>query len=76
MASATNYINDDLLTIPECYTDSTQCCTEENEVSVAEMIMIAYQIMQYDDKKTELVIGKQISLPNDRPNSELVIRYN
>ena len=43
-------INDDLLTVPECYTDSTQCCTEENEVPAAEMIMIAYQIMQYDDK--------------------------
>ena len=60
MASAASNINDDniILTIPECCTDSTQCSTEENEVPAAEMIMLTYQIMQCDDKKTELVIGK------------------
>ena len=76
MASAASNINDDILTIPECCTDYTQCCTEENEVPAAEMIMVTYQIMQCDDKKTELVIGKQISLPNEHSNSELVIGHN
>ena len=73
MASAASNINDDILTIPESYTDSIQCCTEENEVPAAEMIMTTYQFMQRDDKKTELVIGKKISLPDDHSNSELVI---
>ena len=76
MASAASNINDDILTIPECCTDYTQCCTEENEVPAAEMIMVTYQFIQCDDKKTELVTGKQISLPNDHSNSELVIGHN
>ena len=76
MASAASNINDDILTIPECCTDYTQCRTEENEVPAAEMIMATYQFTQCDDKKTELVIGKQISLPNDHSNSELVIGHN
>ena len=71
--SAVSNINDDILTIPECCTDSTQCCTEANE---AEMIIVTCQIMQCDDKKTELIIGKQISLPTDYSNSELVIGHN
>ena len=58
MASAVCNINDDILTIPECYTDYIQCCTEENEVPAAEMIMATYQFTQCDGKKTELVIGK------------------
>ena len=37
MASAVCNINDDILTIPECCTDYTQCYTEENEVPAAEM---------------------------------------
>ena len=41
-------------------TDSTQCCAEENEIPAAEIIMANYQFMQCDDKKTELVIGKEI----------------
>ena len=69
MASAASNINDDILTISECCTDYTQCCTEENEVLAAEMIMVTNQIMHCDDKKTELVIGEQTSLPNDHPNS-------
>ena len=76
MASATSKINDDILTIPECCTNDTQCFTKQNEVPAADMIMVTYQFMQYDDKKTELVIGKQISLPNDHSNSELVIGHN
>ena len=76
MASAASNINDDILTIPECCTDYTQCCTEENEVPAAEMFMVTYQFIQCDDKKTELVTGKQISLPNDHSNSELVIGHN
>ena len=76
MACAASNINDDILTIPECYTDYTQCCTEENEVSAAEMIMVTYQFMQCDDKKTGLVTGKKISLPNEHSNSELVIGHN
>ena len=76
MASAASNINDDILTIPECCTDFTQCCTEVNEVPAAEMIMVTCQIMKYDDKKTELIIGKQISLPTDNSNSELVIGHN
>ena len=50
--------------------------TEENEVPAAEMIMATYQFTQCDGKKTELVIGKLISLPNEYSNSELVIGYN
>ena len=79
MASAASNINDDTLTIPECCTDSTQCCAdsaEVNEVPAAEMIMVTCQIMQFDDKKTELIIGKQVSLPTDNSNSELVIGHN
>ena len=78
MTNAASNINGDLdiLTIPECWTDYTQCCTKENEVSAAEMILATNQIMKCDDKKTELVIGKQISLPNDHSNSELVIGHN
>ena len=76
MANAASNINDDIQTIPECCTDSIQCCTEENEVPAAEMIMTTYQFMQCDDKKTELVIGKKISLPDDHSNSELVIGHN
>ena len=60
------------MTIPECCTDSIQCRTEENEIPAVEMIMATYQLMQCDDKKTELAIGKKISLPNDHSNSELV----
>ena len=60
MASAASNINDDILTIPECCTDSIQCRAEENVIPAAEMIMATYQIMQCDDKKTELVIGKEI----------------
>ena len=41
-------------------TDSTQCCAEENEIPAAEIIMANYQFMRCDDKKTELVIGKEI----------------
>ena len=40
------------------------------------MIMVTYQFIQCDDKKTELVTGKQISLPYDHSNSELVIGHN
>ena len=76
MASAASNINDDILTIPECCTDSTQCCTEANEVPAAEMIMVTCQIMQRDDNKTELIIGKQFSLPTDDSNSELIIGHN
>ena len=72
MASAASNINDDILTIPECCTDSVQCHTKENEVPA----MVTYQFIQCDDKETELVIGKQISLPNDHSNSELVIGHN
>ena len=76
MASAASNINDDILTIPECCTDCTQCCNEENEVPAAEMIMATYQFTQCDDKKTELVTRKKISLPNEHLNSELVIGHN
>ena len=31
MASAASNINDDILTIPECCTDSIQCYSEEND---------------------------------------------
>ena len=59
MASAASNINDDILTIPECCTDSTQCYTEANEVPAAEMIMVICQFMQCGDKKTELIIGNK-----------------
>ena len=81
MASAASNINDDIQTISEieCCANSTQCCTETNEVSSAEMIMVTckiIQIMQCCDEKTELIIGKQIVLPTDNSNSELVIGHN
>ena len=50
--SAASNINDNILTIPECFTDSTQCCTEANEIPAAEIIMVIFQIMQCDDKST------------------------
>ena len=78
MASAASNINDDIPTVSEveCCTDYTQCCTGANEVPAAEMIMVTCQIMQCDNKKTELIIGKQVSLPTDYSNSELVIGHN
>ena len=76
MASAASNTNDDTLTIPEYCTDSTQGCTEANEVPATEMVMATCQIMQCDDNKTELIIGKQFSLPTDDSNSELVIGHN
>ena len=75
VANAASNISDDILTIPECCTDSTQCYTETNEVPAAEMIMATCQIIQCDDKKTELILEKQILLPTDSLNSELVIRH-
>ena len=61
MASVASNINDDIPKVSEieCCTDSTQCCTEANEVLAAEMIIVTRQIMQCDDKKTELIIGKK-----------------
>ena len=78
MASVASNINNDILTASEieCCTDSTQCCTEANEVPAAEMVMVTCQIMQCDDRKTELITGKQVSLPIDYLNSELVIGHN
>ena len=78
MVSAASNINDDIPTVSEleCCTDSTQYCTEANEVTAAEMVMVTCQIMQCDNKKTELIIGKQVSLPTDYSNSELVIGHN
>ena len=68
--SAASNINDDILTIPKCCTDSTQSCTEANEVPAAEMVMVTCQIMQCDDKNTELIIGKQVYLPTDYSQSQ------
>ena len=78
MASAASNISDNIPTVSkiECCTHSTQFCTEANEVPAAEMIIVACQIMQCDDKKTELIIGKQVYLPTDNSNSELVIGHN
>ena len=53
-----------------------QCCTEENEVSSAtsEMVMVVAQPMvEWDDKKTELVTGKEHFRYIQFSNSELVI---
>ena len=65
MASAASNINDDIPTASEIEycTDSTQCCTVANDVPAAEMIVAACQVTQCDDKKTEIIIGKQVSLP-------------
>ena len=59
-AHATSNINDDMLTIPECCTDSTQCCTEENEVpaAAAEMVIVIYQVIYSVIMKTEMVIER------------------
>ena len=78
MASAASNINDDVLTVfeIECCTDSTQHCTETNGVSAAEMIVVTCQIMQCDDSKTKLIVGKHVSLPTDNSNSELVTGHN
>ena len=51
MVSAVCNINDDILTIDECCTHYTQCCTDANEVLAVEMTMNTYQIMQCDDNK-------------------------
>ena len=77
MASARS--NSSVLTSPECFTvsDSTRCYTEVNEVSSAgsEIVTGVTQHMhvEWDDKKTELVTGKEWFSFNNSLNSELVV---
>ena len=56
-AHAKSNINDDMLTIPECCTDSIQCCTKENEApaAAAEMVMVTYQVIYSVIMKTKMV---------------------
>ena len=57
-------------------TDDIQCCTEANEAPAVEMVIVTCQFMQCGDKKKEPIIGKQVYLPTDDSNSELVIGHN
>ena len=73
-AHATSNIND-ILIIPECCTDSTQCCTEENEApaAAAETIMIIYQVIIIQcDHEDRNGYWKKLSLPKGYSNSKLV----
>ena len=69
MASAASNINDDILTIPECCTDSIQCYSEENNGHLISVYKVWWQ-------KDRISYWKEISLPNDHSNSELVIGHN
>ena len=64
------FLNSNVVLIP------LNAVLKQNEVPAAEMVMVTCQIMQCDDKKTELIIGKQICLPTDYSNSELVLGHN
>ena len=80
MASVASNSNNDMQIVHEVEcctcTDYTQCYTEANEVPAAEMVIVTCQFMQCGDKKTEPIIGKQVYLPTDDSNSELVIGHN
>ena len=80
MASVASNSSNDMQIVHEVEcctcTDYTQCCTEANEAPAAKMVMVTCQFMQCGDKKTELIIGKQVYLPTDDSNSELVIGHN
>ena len=71
--------NSSVLTSPECFTvsDSTQCYTEVNEVSSAgsEIVTGVTQPIrvEWEDKKTELVTGKECFSFINSLNSELVV---
>ena len=78
MASARS--NSSVLTNPEYFTvsDSTQCYTEENEVSSAGSVIVTGVTntsvhVEWDDKKTELVTGKECFSFINSLNSELVV---
>ena len=78
MASAES--NSSILTSPECYvlSDSTQCCTEQNEAPPTEMVIATNKMMieqddDDDDEQAELVIGKELLIPIHLINSELVV---
>ena len=75
MAAATSNSDSAVVINSECLT-LPQCCTEVNEVSSAtsEMVMVVtQQIVEWDDKKTELVTGKEHFRYIHFSNSELVI---
>ena len=76
MASAR--CNSSTVTNPECFTvsDSTQCQTEVNEVSSVSSELVTavrLQMIEWDDKKTELVTGKESFGCIYSSKSELVI---
>ena len=77
MASARS--NSSVLTNPEYFTvsDSTRFYTEVNEVSSAGSVIVTgvtkHIHVEWDDKKTELVTGKECFSFINSLNSELVV---
>ena len=77
MASARS--NSSVLTSPECFTasDSTRCYTEANEVPSAGSEIVTgvtkHMSVEWDDKKTELVTGKEYFSFINSLNSELAV---
>ena len=75
MARATS--SSTILKNPECFTlsNSTQCCTELNEISsTAEMVVATNKMVKKDDEQTaghELVIGKEGLVPSHFFNADL-----
>ena len=67
-----------VVTNPECFTvfDFTQCQTEVNEVSPANselVTVVRQQMIEWDDRKTELVTGKECFTCIYSSKSELVL---
>ena len=77
MASARS--SNSVMTSPECFTvsDSTQCYTEVNEVPSAGSVIVTgvtkHKRVERDDKKTEIVTGKECFSFINSLNSELVV---
>ena len=59
---------------PEYFTvsDSTQCYTEVSSASLELVTGVTQKMVEWDDKKTELVTGKQCFSFINSLNSELV----
>ena len=78
MASARS--SSSVLTNPECFTvsGSNQCYTEVNEVPLAGSEIVTgvtkHMHVEWDDKKTELVTGKECFSFMNSLNSELVVK--
>ena len=68
--------NSSTVTIPEYFTvsDSTHCYTEVNPSTSSEVVTgVRQKMVEWEDKKTELVTGKECFSFINSLNSELVV---